>query len=192
MAATSSAMTPTWTLCGGLLLVAALASCPADARLPASSRLSTARAAGAATALAAAPRSDPKKCLADLWWGLKDSASLVVETTEGCIGEKLDTWRFLLDDMKQFARRVGAELKAAGRKCLEKPMSCLSQLADVARSELQPLADLVWRTVKALITLGFSATFELFGCIFLPAILPAVWQTLMDIIIFGECLITRN
>ncbi|KAK3933352.1 UDP-glycosyltransferase 79 [Frankliniella fusca] len=178
-------MTLTWKLLGGLLVVAVLAAAePVHARMHASPLSS-------ATSLAA-PRDDPQKCLADLWWGLKDSGSLIIETTEGCIKEKLDTWYFLLDDMKQFGRRVATELQAAGKKCLQKPGGCLAELAKLARSELQPLADLVWRTVKALITIGFSATFELFGCIFLPAILPAVWQTLMDVLIFGECLIYKS
>lgn len=66
---------------------------------------------------------------------------------------------------------------------------CAKLVLGVVARQLKPVALLFGEGLRLWIRLGYSGLLEIVGCATLPAFLPFVWNTLMDLIIFGECLI---
>ncbi|KAJ1524425.1 hypothetical protein ONE63_010923 [Megalurothrips usitatus] len=141
-------------------------------------------------ALTLAPRRDLSQCLGDLWWGIRDSARDVVDIGASCVSETVNEVKFLWDDGRKFVAKVAAEVRDVVVRCPQSGASrCVSQLLAVVGGELKPGALLVAAAVRLFLRIGYSALFELLGCTMLPALLPFVWNTLMDLLIFGQCLL---
>lgn len=70
-------------------------------------------------------------------------------------------------------------------------LDCLSLLRDVLLREVKPVMLMFGQALHLYLRLSYRPLLEMLSCTLLPALLPAIWETLLNLIILGQCLIQK-